>query len=87
MDADKIMSRINEGTTAAVCLNWMEPFFKEIETSIISDLKNSYRMGKYTEASLASCAASLLVIEELKNKLSSKARAAESARKELGEDE
>lgn len=87
MKHDELLSQVNEGRTAAVCLQWMAPIFDECEKSIIANLKNSYRTGQTSEMHLASGVASLCTIEDLKSKLSSLSQRGEGAHKKLGEED
>ncbi len=83
MNNEELMSKINEGRHAAVCLQWMGPLFETCEKNIIANLKNSYRMGKYTEVVLASGIASLCTLEDLKSMLTSLSKTGESAYKQV----
>lgn len=88
MDHEKIVSQINNGSTASVCLQWMQPIFDEVESNIITNLKTKVRQGEVRESVLLSGVSSLIAIEDLKFKLQGIARVGDSARKKLeGEDE
>lgn len=81
--SEELVSKMNQGHQAQVCLNWLEPVFEECEKAVIANLKHSYRGGKHSEVILASGVASLCTLEDLKSKLSSLVRQGEGAHKAL----
>lgn len=83
MNHEQIMTQINEGSTANVCLQWMEPIFEQVSNTIVENLKHKVRNGESSELLLASGVASLIAIDDLKAKLQSIARNGNAVRKRL----
>lgn len=86
MTHDELLSQVNEGRTASVCMQWMEPLFVDLEKTVIQNLKSAYRTGKYSEVVLASGVAALCTLEDLRSKLSSMSKRGEGAFKKIEEE-
>lgn len=69
MNHEDTLSKMNEGRTAQVCLEWMQPMFEQCEKNIVANLKRVIREGKFNETILASGVASLVAIEDLQSML------------------
>lgn len=83
MDKEELVSKMNDGRTASVLLNWMDPVFKEVSESLLASLKSNFRNGTYSELLLACHVAQLCALDDLKNKISSVAKGGEFAAEEL----
>lgn len=85
MTDEKTLSRVNEGRTAQVCLEWMTPMFEKAEKNIISNLKRVIRDGSFSETLLASGLSSLVAIEDLQSMLKATINSGAGASKLLEE--
>lgn len=83
MAKDDLLSHVNEGRTASIMLQWMDPLFAEVEQELVASLKSNFRAGTYTELLLACHVAQLCSIEDLKTKIRSLAHRGDSAAHEL----
>lgn len=81
-DSDKLID-INRGKQANVTLQWLSPLFAEQEKKLISDLKNLYRSGVFSESKLVAIAAGLCTLEDTVMRLKQKIRTGEAASEEL----
>jgi len=82
MEAEKI-SEINRGRTAHVTLNWMNPIFDDQRKKLVSDLKNLYRSGDFSESKMVAVAAGLCTLDDIVSRLEQVIRTAEHAAKEI----
>lgn len=84
-DHEKLISQINDGRQAQVCLNWLEPILAGLEKNNIEALKIAYRSGKYTETILASGISSLCSLQHLREILEAKVRQSQGAQLQVEE--
>lgn len=84
MNEDQL-SQVNQGRTASIILNWLDPVIKKLEEEALQRLKSLYRSGNYSESKLASGVAELIAIDSMKDKLKAMVNAADSISKEVYE--
>lgn len=87
MNHEELLSKVNEGRTASVALQWLQPVFDGCEKELNDSMKTLFRAGKYTESILVSHVAQLVAIDTLREKLLSMGRAGETSAKQLRQED
>jgi len=64
--------------SARAAMNAIEPFLKEYEQKIVSEIKNTLRTENFTDKSLLIAASKLICLEDLENNIKSKIRLGEN---------
>lgn len=85
MNKEELLTQVNEGRTAQVTLQWMQPLFDKQEKQTVESVKALFRAGKHTELVLACHVARLCAIEDLRTELQGLSRRAQSAAESLDE--
>lgn len=76
-EEERMLSVIHEGRTAQAILAWLTPLLDDLEKEIHLRIKSLHRQGK--DEVLASVAAELCVLEDLRSRIGSKIRSGKTA--------
>jgi hypothetical protein len=87
MSKDDLLSQLNDGRTANVLLQWMDPIFKDVESNLLNSLKSNFRAGTYTELVLACHVAQLCSLEDLRTTIKGIAARGDTAANKIHEPE
>jgi hypothetical protein len=85
MSKDDLLSQLNDGRTANVLLQWMDPIFKDVERDLLNSLKSNFRQGTYSELLLACHVAQLCSLEDLQTRIKGIAARGDSAATKINE--
>ena len=77
--SEGLISKINQGHTGAVLMQWLEPILSEVAGEALSKMKRAYRDGKPSADYLAQ----LAVLDEIRSRIDTRIREGREAQKEI----
>lgn len=87
MNHEDKVKKVNEGRSAVLALQILEPLFKDMEKDLLASVKVLFRTGKYDEQVLACHVAQLVALEDIRGRLEGAQRTGESYFKQIEEGE